>query len=194
MHLLTEGDPTRRRLLQAALELLAERGYRGATTRAIAERAGVSEVTLFRRFRSKGALLREALRGLAPPLSPPDPNAPLEEGLLGLLEGYLGLLEANRAFLPKLLSELLRHPELRGEGVPEGMAEALGRVVGFFRAKQEAGELRKDEPPEELALAFVGPLFARFLLGEVLGVRFPLDPKAYVRGYLEGRHGPRRRG
>lgn len=194
MHLLTEGDPTRRRLFQAALELLAERGYKGATTRAIAERAGVSEVTLFRRFRSKEVLLREALKDLAPPLTPPDPQAPVEEGLLGLLEHYLGLLEAHRAFLPKLLSELLRHPELRGEGVPEGIVEALGQVVGFFRAKQEAGELRRDEPPEELALAFLGPLFARFLLGEALGVRFPLDPQAYVRRYLEGRHGPRRRG
>ena len=42
MRLLSEGDPIQRRLFQAALELLAERGYRGATTREIARRAGVS--------------------------------------------------------------------------------------------------------------------------------------------------------
>lgn len=38
MRLLAPPDPVRARLLQAALELLAERGYRGATTREIARR------------------------------------------------------------------------------------------------------------------------------------------------------------
>lgn len=51
--------------------------------------------------------------------------------------------------------------------------------------------MRADEPPEELALAFLGPLMARFLLGEALGVRLPLVPEAYVRGYLGGRYGAR---
>ncbi|HGY10053.1 MAG TPA: TetR/AcrR family transcriptional regulator, partial [Oceanithermus profundus] len=60
MHL--HPSSTYERLLEAALELLAERGYRGATTRAIAERAGVAEVTLFRRFGSKARLLAEAVR------------------------------------------------------------------------------------------------------------------------------------
>ncbi len=62
--------------------------------------------------------------------------------------------------------------------------------MAFFRAKQEEGLLRRDEPPE-LALAFLGPLFARFLLGGALGLALPLDPEAYLRGYLEGRYGPR---
>ncbi|WP_243093927.1 TetR/AcrR family transcriptional regulator [Thermus thalpophilus] len=194
MRLLAEADPLEARLLQAALELLAERGYRGATTKEVARRAGVSEVTLFRRFGSKEALLRKAVaaffpRGFLERL--PREEAPLEEGLSALLEAYLELLQAHRALLPKLLAELLRHPELLAEGPPRGMGLALERILAFFRAKQGAGLLRADEPPEELALAFVGPLFARFLLGEALGVRLPLDPKAYVRGYLEGRYGAR---
>jgi AcrR family transcriptional regulator len=181
----------RTRLLQAALELLAERGYRGATTREIARRARVSEVTLFRHFGRKEALVREALALLPAPeflAGLPGPESPLEEGLRALLSAYLGLLEGQRALLHKLLAELLRHP---GLGAPPGLLAAKGRVVAFFRAKQEEGLLRRDEPPEELALAFLGPLFARFLLGEALGLALPLDPEAYLRGYLEGRYGPR---
>ncbi|RTG95702.1 TetR family transcriptional regulator [Thermus scotoductus] len=189
-------DPSER-LLLAALELLAERGYRGATTKEIARRVGVNEVTLFRRFGSKEALLRAALSRFIPAgflERLPAEEAPLEEGLRQLLEAYLDLLKAHQALLPKLLAELLRHPGLRGAGPPKGILGVLERVVGFFRAQQRKGLLRSDEPPEEMALAFVGPLMARFLLGEALGVRLPLDKAAYLRGYLEGRYGAGRGG
>lgn len=185
-------DPVEARLLQAALELLAERGYRGATTKEMARRAGVSEVTLFRRFGSKEVLLQRALSAFVPLgllERLPGAEAPLEAGLRALLEAYLDLLEGHRALLPKLLSELLRHPELKAQGPPQGLLAAMEGVVGFFRAQQEAGALWRGEPPEELALAFLGPLMARFLLGEALGVRLALDKEAYVRGYLEGRYG-----
>src|SRR5688572_32430565 len=48
-------------LLEAALQVYAESGYRGATTRRIATAAGVNEITLFRHFGSKDALIREAI-------------------------------------------------------------------------------------------------------------------------------------
>ncbi|KGQ23003.1 TetR/AcrR family transcriptional regulator [Thermus filiformis] len=184
------AERTRARLREAALELLAERGYRGATTREIARRAGVSELTLFRHFGTKEALVQEALAAFVPQdflKRLPREDAPLEEGLRALLEAYLGLLEARQALLPKLLSELLRHPELAQKGFSRGFSQVMERVVGFFRAKQEAGLLRRDEPPEEQALAFVGPLMARFLVGKTLGVRLAWEPEAYLLGYLEGR-------
>jgi AcrR family transcriptional regulator len=48
---------TQAAILTAAAELFAERGYRGTTTRALAERAGVNEVTIFRRFKNKQGVL-----------------------------------------------------------------------------------------------------------------------------------------
>ncbi len=44
---------TEQKILGAALTLFAEKGYTGATTRVIAEKAGVSELTLFRKFKTK---------------------------------------------------------------------------------------------------------------------------------------------
>lgn len=51
----------RERLLQAASALFAQRGYRGTTTRDIAEAAGITERTLFRHVSSKSELFREAV-------------------------------------------------------------------------------------------------------------------------------------
>ncbi len=52
--------PTDEKILDAALAVLATEGYAGATTKKIAEGAGINEVTLFRKFKSKENLLKEA--------------------------------------------------------------------------------------------------------------------------------------
>ena len=60
MSLQAEYGTGRDRLLIAAAEVFAEKGFRGATTRDIAERAGITEPMLFRHFGSKVALFEEA--------------------------------------------------------------------------------------------------------------------------------------
>jgi len=51
----------RERLLAAASKLFAQRGYRGTTTRDIADAAGITERTLFRHVPSKAALFTQAV-------------------------------------------------------------------------------------------------------------------------------------
>ena len=51
------GGSDARRLLTAALELFAKRGYDGTSVSEIAARAGVTEMTFFRHFRAKASLL-----------------------------------------------------------------------------------------------------------------------------------------
>jgi AcrR family transcriptional regulator len=48
-------------LLDAARDLFAARGFKGTSTRDIAERAGVSEVMIFRHFGSKANLFQESV-------------------------------------------------------------------------------------------------------------------------------------
>ncbi|MFW3146577.1 MAG: TetR/AcrR family transcriptional regulator [Thermoplasmatota archaeon] len=57
-----EFTDTQIRIMETALELISEYGYRGTTTRMIAERSDFNELTLFRNFESKEMLLRKALR------------------------------------------------------------------------------------------------------------------------------------
>lgn len=51
----------RERLVEAAGELFAQRGYRGTTTRDISDQAGITERTLFRHYSSKADLFRVAV-------------------------------------------------------------------------------------------------------------------------------------
>jgi len=55
------GDAVRALILESARSLFSERGYAGTPTREIAERAGVSEVLLFRHFKSKAQLFEQAV-------------------------------------------------------------------------------------------------------------------------------------
>jgi AcrR family transcriptional regulator len=61
MTAMDEQDPTNDRVLQAALEIFAERGFKAATVRDICARAGVNVASVNYYFRSKEALYRESL-------------------------------------------------------------------------------------------------------------------------------------
>ena len=95
-----DGNPeeTRREILAAASEAFAAAGYVGATTRAVASRAGVNVATLHYHFGSKEGLYRAVLgaagRGTLPTLSPagaPETVARVVEALLRFGEEHPGL-------------------------------------------------------------------------------------------------------
>jgi len=50
------------RILDAAMVIFSKNGYNGATTIKIAEKAGVNEITIFRKFKSKENLLKTVIQ------------------------------------------------------------------------------------------------------------------------------------
>ena len=60
-HMGENFSPTGQRIMDAALELFAENGYRSTTTRSIAGKAGVNELSIFRIFKTKEKLLEAVL-------------------------------------------------------------------------------------------------------------------------------------
>lgn len=54
-------NSTKDKIIEAAIELINEKGYKGATTREIAKRAEVNEVTLFRHFGSKKGIVEAVI-------------------------------------------------------------------------------------------------------------------------------------
>jgi AcrR family transcriptional regulator len=125
----------RERLLEAAARVYGEFGFRGATTRRIAEEAGVNEVTLFRLFGSKAALLDEALRlhasGAAIAASLPDAPVDPERELGDWCRAQLGHLRSVRAVIRKAMSEMAEHPEVAPcmKHAPTGAAQQLRRYA-----------------------------------------------------------------
>ena len=104
------------RILDAAARVYALLGFRGATTRRIAEEAGVNEVTLFRTFGSKEALIAEALRSRASAQSgalalPADPIDP-EQELTAWATAHLAELRESRALIRQAMSDMEERPNV----------------------------------------------------------------------------------
>jgi AcrR family transcriptional regulator len=107
-------ESSRMKILSAAQRVYAEHGFRGATTRRIAETAGVNEVTLFRIFGSKDALLAEAVRPNATrrevavlTSEPADPEAELS----AWVSAQLTFLRERRSLIRKAMSEIEERPQ-----------------------------------------------------------------------------------
>jgi len=106
---------SRERILEAAGRVYAKHGFRGATTRLIAAEAGVNEVTLFRTFGSKGALLEAVLdqNDFCTEVSPlPDPAGNPEEELTGWVGEHLKRIRDLRPMLIQAISEIDERPEV----------------------------------------------------------------------------------
>ena len=99
---MTRKALTRERIIQAAFELISDKGFAGASTREIARRAGVAEITLFRHFASKENLFRQTTQNYStiPVLEKVIPailDKPINEGIAILVDSYLGKLSDNRS-------------------------------------------------------------------------------------------------
>ncbi len=108
---------THAKLSQAALELFTERGYEATGTAQVAARAGVSEMTLFRHFPSKEALL------LTDPFDPhmaeavrtrPAHEAPMQALTAGILKAWQTIDAQTVQALRERVRIIARTPVLRG--------------------------------------------------------------------------------
>lgn len=177
---------TREALLAAALEAYSKYGFRGATTRRIAEIAGVNEVTLFRHFGSKDALVGEALRALSPaeqiaPL-PAEPRNLVAE-LTAWSEGQLAHLRDKRSMIRTCMGEIEERPELTecAAAGPQGAFAELCRYLGRVR---DAGMSFTDFDERVAAITLMGALFSDAMGREMMPEIYP-PPEAAAREYTQ---------
>jgi AcrR family transcriptional regulator len=146
-------DPVSERVLDAALELAAASGLQHLTMDAVAARAGVGRMTVYRRFGDKAALLaalgaREGRRCLAVLDAASELDAPIAEQVAG---GFVASLRLVREH--PLLARLARfEPErlLSALTGSDGALFALSRdqLAARLRRSQEAGVLGDIEVEE----------------------------------------------
>jgi AcrR family transcriptional regulator len=98
-------------ILDAALDLLIERGAAGASIEAIARRAGVAKLTVYRRWQSKEDLLVAALEHAR---SPDADRSPVARSLDELVEHTAELLSQPRfrALMARVVGASVDHPKL----------------------------------------------------------------------------------
>lgn len=149
---------------RAALELLAERGYRGLTMEAVARRSGVAKTTIYRRFTGKLDLLRAAIERLASErISEPDTGS-----LRSDLEETVRMMARATAppwgaVVAAVVGEAHHNPELR-----EAAATFVMRWRTVFRRMLwravERAELPAGTDLDLLIDMLVGPLYYRLLV------------------------------
>jgi AcrR family transcriptional regulator len=176
------------RIFKTAIDRLMAHGYDGATTRAIAEDAGVNEVTLFRRYGSKAGLFEQAIasRLADTPLNQLAYTGDLEADLVAIVRAYLLTNEAHGDIIPMILIEMPRHPDLRTSmGAPW---RNLQGAIGILHRYQDEGRLA-EEPPLATFSSLLGPvLISQMFRRANLALPAPaVDPTAHVEAFLRGR-------
>lgn len=103
-------------IFRAAIQAVIAKGYAGATTRQMARMAGVSEVTLFRRYGSKAALVCRALQAIAEEMdfeAVVRYTGDVQADLVRIVERYQRLVALYGPFFAALLPEIQHHSELQ---------------------------------------------------------------------------------
>ena len=176
----------RDQLLDAAARVYAETGYRGATTRRIATVAGVNEITLFRHFGSKDALIQEAIMRASssdlPEMLPDLPRDPARE-LGEWARTHITELRERRSLIRTCMGEIAEHPGIfsNEKSSPALAARALSR---YLRRLREVGLAKAPFNEVAAAAMLMGSLFADAMGRDIMQDIYRNDPDDALDEYI----------
>jgi AcrR family transcriptional regulator len=174
-------------LLEAAARLYAEVGYRGATTRRIATQAGVNEITLFRHFGSKDALIREAItragssmESQALPQTPRDPARELRDWA----KAHIAALRKRRSLIRTCMGEIEEHPGIFSaqNSPPAIAAKALSQ---YLKRLRETGQAKAQFDDVAASAMLMGVLFADAMGRDIMPDIYRNDPDQAIEEYIK---------
>ncbi|WP_329083098.1 TetR/AcrR family transcriptional regulator [Streptosporangium sp. NBC_01469] len=145
---------TRERLLGAAAEAFARRGYDGTRVADIAAAAGVSNGALYAHFGSKAELLVAALRAHGPQLLAKlfaaDPDRSITELLAAAGRGLPRRRDAHGYLIVEALVAARRDEDV-ARPMRDYVGERAERLAGLVRAAQDGDELDGALSPDALS-------------------------------------------
>ena len=160
-----QRNPTRQRLIHAALELFAVQGVTDTTTRQIAERADVNEVTLFRHFGNKHGLLLAVIEdaGVFAHLGQmlirkANQTSSIYQALKAYATACLAAMDEVPAVVRSVVGEAGQYPEKNREAIGRGFTQANRYVAKYFETVIKRGQLNTHLPAEKLASLLNGML------------------------------------
>lgn len=173
-------------LLKATLKLFAEFGSRGATTRLIAQEAGVNEVTLFRHFPSKKALIHAALHTfveqtqyLRLPETPVDPAAELT----AWARDHHKHLYKLRSLIRTSMGEFEEHPEQCKQAMCVSI-NIHNELTDYLTEARKRGLVAAGFDPCAAAAMLMGTLFSDAMGRDPMPERYPYSMRDGIDHYL----------
>jgi AcrR family transcriptional regulator len=149
-------------------EELAERGYQGLSMDRVAARAGVGKAALYRRWRSKQAMLVDTVGRVGTRTVLPSDTGSLRGDVLAFIEDALAVLQhpiAGRV-ITDLVAEARRSADLR-EALDARYREPRREAgAAMLRRAVERGELPQDVDAELALDLLAGPLYLRAVLAD----------------------------
>jgi AcrR family transcriptional regulator len=159
-------DETRERILEAAAHVFAEQGYVRATTRTLADAAGVNEVTLFRHFGNKKNLFGAVVARFAGPAVSAELSALItgeyRQDLVTVGSHLLQILLERKDSLRLMLCEATHFPDVQAAMV-ENPRQLRRLLAEYFWQQIGQGRVRPLHP-SVMAQAFLGMFFALAIL------------------------------
>lgn len=160
-------EETRDRIVLAARDVIKRKGKKGATTREIAEVAGVNEATLFRHFGNKDALIIAVAKRSCPDGQLREMIAtlqgPIEEQLLAIARSMNEHLSSMSDMIRWSLVEADYEESIFARETWRPQTAVRAAVIEFMSAKVDEGTLHGN--PADLAEFFMGMIFARVMAG-----------------------------
>jgi AcrR family transcriptional regulator len=171
-------DETKQRIIQGAAQVFAQKGYDGATTRAIAEAASVNEVTLFRHFGNKKNIFMAVIERFS---ALPGLQTAMESQLTGdyrqdltrLGTHFLATMLKRRQAILMSLCTAERLPEIR-EVVAQPPTQQQQILSSYLQQQIARGAVRDLPSPELAAKMFFGILF-EFAISQPLIAGTPME-------------------
>ena len=147
-----------KQVLAASLALFAEQGFANTTTKQIADRAGVAEGTVYRRYKTKDELLAALLKPMVTTVLPrlmrefaqqvaTMRNLTRHQLLTALIENRAAFLAENWSVGKVLLNEMMIQPALRQAVIRNAapiIQKMLYPILDRLRAQQELAAVPND--------------------------------------------------
>jgi len=178
MHERLSGEERRQQIVEAAVDLFSRKGFRGTTTREIAEAAGISEAMIFKHFATKHDLYfaiieaksetEELLAGAARAVSAEDDAAVFRSVALKLLEQT----EKDPSLMRLLLFSALEGHELSDIFFESRVKRLHEFLSSYIRTRIEEGRFQSVDALVA-ARGFIGMTVHYLLIHEIFGLKRP---------------------
>lgn len=178
------------RIINASFHILEKEGFSGATTKKIAKKSGVSEVTLFRKFENKETLINIAKEKYSnnfiekiKDIFQYTPEISVEEYLTNCFNKIVNLTDNELTILKVGMEEVRDIPT--DKKVFLRISETIiGKLNEFFSMKIRQNEIRNINP-EILALNMFSILFESIILWKVYGKQPKYSIDKYTEDFLD---------